>query len=136
MIGMGDGQQQHGEEEEREMPQPTTPACYGCEHMVASPFGCEHPSALMIKWDPMTQKTYRMPSVERCKYMGGICKYYEPSKECGYEYFMMKEIEEGKDRIQLMVDEIVKDGKVNEFLKRLNHTLLTEGDDEDEEDDE
>lgn len=124
---------------------PAAPSCYGCKFMVASPMlDCCHPTSLRVLWDPIRNKSYRIPSIMVCREQQGLCSFYEPSSICGAEYFMHKELEEVKNaqlgsvnaQVCSLLKDLIDSGKVDAFMNKLNKEYmkyLTEGMDEEEE---
>ena len=124
------------EEEKKEEKQgPAAPSCYGCVHMVASPMlDCIHPNSVRVLWDPIRNRSYRVPSILLCKEHGGVCKFYEPSPERGVEYSIMKEYEESAkkresrvsidDKVDLLMDDLLKDDILDKFMDRLNSKYI------------
>ena len=72
-------------EQKKENARVTIP-CYGCTHMCASPVSCVHPNGISVRWDPIRNKPYRLPSLELCHVEGGLCNFYEPDEDRGADY--------------------------------------------------
>ena len=139
--------QDEPEEEKREILRPAAPSCYGCKYMVASPMlDCCHPTSIRVLWDPVRNRSYRIPSISICREQAGICKFYEPSSVCGAEYFIQKEVEDAEkkmgkgsidDRVDNLMEELIGEGKLDKFMGKLSQKymdyLTTDLDEEDEE---
>ena len=82
-------------EQEQKSTASVKPPCYGCEHLIASPFGCSHPNSIKVIWDPINNRSYRLPSVEMCAQKGGMCQFYDPHIHRGAEY---KEVQKKKKK--------------------------------------
>lgn len=133
-------------EEQQEIPKHAAPSCYGCKYMVASPtLDCCHPTSLRLAWDPVRNRTYRVPSIRLCREQNGLCKFYEPSPQRGAEYFMHKEIEETlrkavstEDRVDNIMQDLIDSGELDKFMRVLNRKyvkyLSEDLEDEEEED--
>ncbi len=120
-----------GVPEEPEAPKRLAPPCYGCSFMCASPFTCTHPGGMSVRWDPIRNHSYRLPSVELCNKSEGMCQFYEPDKERGAEYGYMKkkQAEEKPSKKRSRIDEVmakIDDDKVSvdDFISEL--TQLSE----------
>lgn len=75
------------EAEQRRMDEKrVTIPCYGCNHLCASPMDCTHPGGMSVKWDPVRNRTYRLPSISLCLSERGMCKHYEPHAQRGAEF--------------------------------------------------
>ena len=51
-----------------------TPQCYGCKFYCSG--SCGHAENLLIRWDPISARVYKYPSVMTTLLCNGICKYY------------------------------------------------------------
>jgi len=132
--------------EEEEKRGPAAPACYGCKYMVASPMlDCIHPNSLRVLWDPIRDRSYRVPSIFLCREHDGLCQFYEPSPERSAEYSIQKEIKNYydkkelppmKERVDALVKQLEKEDTLNEFLDTLNAHMREDLDKEYEEEDE
>jgi len=146
----------HDEEEEEkkeERPGPAAPSCYGCAHFLASPvMECYHPNSIKVLWDPVRNKSYRLPSIPLCREQGGICRFYDPSPERGAEYSILKEYEKLEaskrkdkeslrtinDRTDTLIENLKKEGNLDKFMDDLNTKYIkllgTDEEDVEEED--
>jgi hypothetical protein len=115
--------------EEPEAPKRLAPPCYGCSYMCASPFTCTHPGGMIVRWDPIRNHSYRLPSIELCNKSEGMCQFYEPDKERGAEYRYMKMKQKENDprdkntrRIEEVMAKIDDDNvSIDEFVDELQN---------------
>lgn len=99
-------------------------SCDGCEHMCASPAECIHPVSMSVRWDPIKEKSYRMPSIELCISEGGMCKFYDPDTERGAGTIAItKRKNKAKvTKIDSVLDQIDDDDvPIEEFLENLKN---------------
>lgn len=112
-----------GQEEEDSRPSTVIIACYGCEHLCASPLGCGHPSTVVVRWDKYTDKSYRMPSVAGCIRKNGECNFFEPDRERGLGYAQTTKARRKArvTKIDGVLDKLDDDNvDIEEFLKDLS----------------
>lgn len=131
------------EEKEEEKKGPAAPSCYGCVYMVASPtLDCTHPNSIRVLWDPIRNKSYRVPSILLCREHNGVCQFYKPSPTRSAEYSLQKELEKARDlppmreRVDALIKQLEREDTLNEFLDTLNIHLREDIDKEYEEEDE
>ena len=136
------------EEKKEEKKGPVAPSCYGCLHLLASPcMNCYHPNSIKILWDPIRNKSYRLPSIALCMEHGGVCKFYEPSPERGAEYSILEQYkkitkekvnpESLEDRANSIIEELRKEGILGDILDKIAQILRDDLDAEEvEEEDE
>lgn len=112
-----------------EEPKRLAPPCYGCSFLCASPFSCTHPAGMVVRWDPIRNHTYRLPSVELVHRTGDLCSFYEPDEERGAEFAAVqrkmrkiKKVEHDKkvDKIDSVLDKLDDENvSIDEFMKEL-----------------
>jgi len=108
-------------EQEAEKPRSTVLSCYGCEHMCATPISCNHPSGMAVRWDPIRNKSYRVPSFEICVEQGGMCKFFEPDEIRGAGGFIKKKHKTKVKKIDRVLDQLDDDSvPIEEFLENLS----------------
>lgn len=112
--------------DEQEAPKRLAPPCYGCSYLCASPFECTHPGGLMVRWDPIRNHTYRLPSVDLCRTSDtGMCQFYEPDEERGAEYaYLKRKIQKEHTKKVTKIDEVLDkinddDVSVEDFIDQL-----------------
>lgn len=116
------GKAQGEVQQEPERPTPVLLACYGCEHMCASPVSCEHPVGMSVRWDPVRNKVYRMPSLELCIAEGGVCRFYDPDvhRGAGSAAVEKRKHKETVTKIDDVLNQIDDDSvPITEFLDNL-----------------
>lgn len=121
------------EEEQQNKPGAVVLSCYGCEHMVASPLLCDHPNAMVVRWDPIRNRSYRMPSIELAVENGGVCKFFNPDVERGAGGWMKKRTTKIETRTDLddVLDQLDDDNvSIEDFMKNLDDAEDKEGGDE------
>jgi hypothetical protein len=99
-------------------------ACYGCEHMCASPVSCDHPVGMTVRWDPVRNRVYRMPSVELCVSEGGVCRFYDPDalRGAGAGAVQKRKQKAKVTKIDEVLDQIDDDDvPIEEFLENLKN---------------
>ncbi len=95
-------------------------SCYGCEHLCASPLGCDHPNTMVVRWDPIRNESYRMPSIKLAVENGGVCKFFDPDAERGAGGWLKKKQKDRVTKIDSVLDQIDDDDiPIEEFLKNL-----------------
>lgn len=80
------GKMYSDQQDENERPSTVVIACYGCEHLCASPLSCGHPATVVVRWDKFNDRSYRMPSIEGCIRKNGECNFYTPDEHTGLGY--------------------------------------------------
>jgi hypothetical protein len=95
-------------------------SCYGCEHMCASPLVCDHPSGMAVRWDPVRDKSYRIPSMTICVENGGVCKFFEPDAIKGAGGYLKKKQKATVTKIDSVLDQLDDDSvPIEDFLNNL-----------------
>jgi hypothetical protein len=109
------------DQQERTMPDSPIISCYGCEFVCASPLGCGHPNTVAVRWDPIRNKSYRIPSLEICKENNGVCKFFEPDEMRGAGGHAKKKRKAKVTKIDKVLDQMDDDDiPIEEFLENLN----------------
>lgn len=114
------------EEKDKEAERPSTViiACYGCEHLCASPLSCGHPSTVVVRWDKYNEKSYRMPSIDGCVMKNGACNFFEPDPQRGLGY--AQTVKAKKQARVSKIDNVLnklddENCDINEFLAELKN---------------
>lgn len=111
----------YDQEQESRPPDSPIMACYGCEFMCASPLTCGHPSTVAVRWDPIRNKSYRIPSFTMCKENGGACKFFEPDEVRGAGGFAKAKAKKTVVKIDKVLDQIDDDDiPIEDFLENLS----------------
>jgi hypothetical protein len=110
--------------EPAEQPARVVISCDGCEHMCASPVECVHPVSMSVRWDPIRNRAYRMPSIELCISEGGMCRFYDPDTERGAGTIAIKKRKNKAKvtKIDEVLDQIDDDNvPIEDFLENLRN---------------
>jgi hypothetical protein len=77
---------------------------------------------MAVRWDPIRNRSYRIPSIELAVEGGGVCKFFSPHEERGAGGYIKKQQKAKVNKINNVLDQIDDDDvPIEEFLENLKN---------------